>query len=85
MQTFQMNQFVFNKETQTLVAEASTLRIPAGQQLVGFQIHSPQTGNTATFSYHKTDTDPSGEDVAGWRYNSSDPIARGVRVLIIND
>lgn len=79
MITLLTDDFSFNKNTNTFVAEASELKqngIPNKFQLV-----NPKTNNVRTFKLVGRDLDGSGEDVYGFRYTSFDHI----NLLIIND
>lgn len=47
-------------------------------------VRSARTGAVVTFHLTGTDRDPTGEDVVGWRYESS-VLDGGYRLLVIND
>jgi hypothetical protein len=60
----------------TLVAEAST---------IGFSFTERITIDGRKFIFRGTDTDASGEDVAGWRFTELTGKDFGENALIIND
>lgn len=82
---FNSNQFQWQPETKSYVAEASELGLPVGVLDPVLVID----GNE--FQYYGTDHDASGEDVAGWRFKPTmgtvqkNPAMAYTKVLIIND
>ena len=85
-----LDQFSLNGKT--LVAEASTLQWSRMVRLyddacdAGIFIRSHKTGKIEAFYHSDTDSDFSGEEIAGWRFK---PVNKNLttitEVLIIND
>lgn len=94
--THDLQDFSWNKEDRTLVAEVSTLscgrsRATTAQVYddacdVGFVIESHHTDRRITFAQSNTDRNADGE-IMGWWFKPCErkDAALGIRVLIIND
>jgi hypothetical protein len=84
---FNTNQFTY--KNMCFVAEASDLRLTSTPREI--TLYSAKTRMSVNYYLSKTDTDRSGEDIAGWRYRPTEsalvlcPKAKGTSVLIIND
>lgn len=77
MQFFKVEQFDWNKETNTFVQEASMLGI--GSPATTLMIKNPTTGNRKSFKM--CGINQSAEGIYGWEFKTRD----GLKALIIND
>jgi hypothetical protein len=83
---FKSEQFQYQEQSKTYVAEASELGLAPGTHA-----GSVVSINGFDFHHYGTDMDASDEDVMGWRYKAStatvqkSPVFAGTTVLIIND
>lgn len=86
MMTFETNfhdAFIFDKETNCIVAKISDLNLRSVDNTV--TIKSIKTGKKVTFTFCGVDfTDSSKEDIAGWNFIANGPDVR-LHLLIIND
>lgn len=88
--------FHYNRNTRTLVSEASTIQqgraLPLFGQIYddacdeGFAIVSRRTGREVVFVVEKIDRDDDG-DIVGWWLKTAErkDAALGIKVLVIND
>jgi hypothetical protein len=79
-QIFGTEQFTWNRETLTFVAELSDLSLPGAPRQIDLRSH--KTGKIVRFVLKGRDMSPCGEDIAGFRYRSTDDL---LRLLLIND
>lgn len=61
MITYKMSHFQYNSDTQTFVAEASSLSLPVGKFPETFDIVSDKTGKRVTFHFVKNVLDAEGD------------------------
>jgi hypothetical protein len=81
MMNFNYNQFAYNPRRKTMVAEASTLQIPAGKMLTKFEIQGVMARHV--FCLMQEVLNHAGDDcVAGWEFRSP---TTDILVVIIND
>lgn len=85
MQTLTLNQF-WQKSTKSFVAEVSELKesnfIYKRESFIGV---NSKTNTELTFKFVSLDTDGSGEDIYGFRYEGITTDNKVVKVLFIND
>jgi len=77
MQFFKVEQFDWNKETNTFVQEASMLRI--GSPATTLMLTNPKTGKRKSFKM--CGVDRSSDEIYGWKYKTN----CGIKALIVND
>lgn len=82
METYDSTQFSYDKKTNSLSAEASTLQMRTVP--IWLHIKSSKTGKVEKFFRYHVDKDREGE-IQGWKFISSNPALKQMSVLIIND
>lgn len=81
------DQFFYDKETDCISAEISSLGMGFAKDLV-FTITSEKTGKSVDFHYASTDfyggSEEEAPEVGGWNFKATDPSIK-TTLLIIND
>jgi hypothetical protein len=78
------SQFTFNKETRTLVTEASSLGLEPGLNFKSMMIQSSDTGLAASFLLFQTHRNADGE-ITHWEYLPTGNLKNVSKVVVFND